>query len=54
MANGRKSVLSKDTIHLKQTHQPVFARIVIWVLFGGRRRRMDKPKQKYELVKQIM
>lgn len=36
MANGRKSVLSKDTSHLKQTHQYVFESIMIGVLFGGR------------------
>lgn len=54
MANGGKSVLSKDTIHLKQT-QSVFENKVIGVLFGGRERRMDKNKAKircklYQLV----
>lgn len=55
MANGRKSVLSKDTALLKQIHQAVFESIVIGILFGWRRR-MDKTKAKiccklYELVK---
>lgn len=46
MANGRKSVLSKDTIHLKQTYQSVFESVMIWVLFGGREGRMYKTKAK--------
>lgn len=45
MANGRKSVLSKDNIHLKQTYQSVFESIMIWVLFGGRGGGWIRPKQ---------
>lgn len=47
MANGRKSVLSKDTIHLKQTHQSVFESTMIGVLFGGRGGGWIRLKQKY-------
>lgn len=47
MASGRKSVLSKDTIHLKQTHQSVFESIMIGVLFGGRGGGWIRPKQIY-------
>lgn len=46
MAHGRKSVLSKDSIHLKQIYQFVFESVMIWVLFGGRGGRMYKTKAK--------